>query len=296
MALSSSSVDAIVVGSGPNGLAAAIAIARAGRGVRVLEAENTIGGGARSAELTLPGFVHDLGSAIHPMAAGSPFFRTLPLDRHGLEWIQPEVAVAHPFDDGSAAALYPDLERTCHGLGRDGDAYGRLMRPFVEHWDALAGEFLQPMLHVPRHPFVLGNFGLSAIQPATGMSEVAGSAVRCARRSSRRALCSRGGQITATASGERPCMPWPRRAANALARSLRWNRPSGVERPISNTTVDAAATGPDAVSSCSRPTSAITVPRHEFAAAATAGHWRAISAKSSVRMSVAGITGTPRLV
>ena len=162
-----SAPDALVVGSGPNGLAAAVAVAQAGRSVRVLEAQATLGGGARSGELTLPGFLHDLGSAIHPLALGSPFFRTLPLERHGLEWIQPEVAVAHPFDDGSAAALYPSLDRTCAGLGADGDAYGRLMTPFVRRFDALASEFLQPMLHVPRHPFLLARFGLAALQPAT---------------------------------------------------------------------------------------------------------------------------------
>ena len=111
------SPDAIVVGSGPNGLAAAITLARAGRSVRVLEAQPTLGGGVRSAGLTLPGFIHDLGSAIHPLGFGSPFFNTLPLERHGLRWIQPEIAVAHPFDDGTAAALHPSLDRTCDALG-----------------------------------------------------------------------------------------------------------------------------------------------------------------------------------
>ncbi len=156
-----------MVGSGPNGLAAAITLAQAGRRVRVIEAERMLGGGARSGELTLPGFVHDLGSAIHPLGFGSPFFKTLPLDRHGLEWIQPEIAVAHPFDDGSAAALYPSLEQTCAGLGQDDDAYRKLMGPLVRNWEALSNEFLQPMLHFPRHPFLLAGFGLSALQPAT---------------------------------------------------------------------------------------------------------------------------------
>ena len=159
--------DANIIGSGPNGLAAAIILAQAGRSVRVYEAQPTLGGGARSAELTLPGFVHDLGSAIHPMAAGSPFFRSLPLERHGLEWVQPEIALAHPFDDGSAAALYPSLEQTCAGLEVDGDAYGKLMSPFVKRWEALSGEFLQPLLHLPRHPFFLAGFGWSAVQPVT---------------------------------------------------------------------------------------------------------------------------------
>ena len=163
----SSSPDALVVGAGPNGLAAAITLAQAGRSVRVYEAQATVGGGARSAALTLPGFVHDLGSAIHPLGLGSPFFKTLGLERHGLEWLQPEVAVAHPFDDGTAAALYPSLEKTCEALGKDGAAYRKLMGPLVRRWEALAGEFLQPMIHLPRHPFLLAAFGLAALQPST---------------------------------------------------------------------------------------------------------------------------------
>ncbi len=164
-------LDAVVVGSGPNGLAAAVTLARAGRSVRVLEAQPTLGGGARSGELTLPGFVHDLGSAIHPLALGSPFFQTLPLERHGLTWIQPEIAVAHPFDDGTAAALYPSLDQTCAALGEDGEAYRKLMSPLVKRWQALSGEFLQPMLHFPRHPFLLAGFGLAAVQPATFLAK-----------------------------------------------------------------------------------------------------------------------------
>src|SRR5215472_9821086 len=104
--------DAIVVGSGPNGLAAAITLARVGLSVRVLEANATIGGGARSTELTLPGFVHDVCSAVHPLAAGSPFFKTLPIERLGLKWVQPEIPLAHPLDDGSAACLHRELDLT----------------------------------------------------------------------------------------------------------------------------------------------------------------------------------------
>lgn len=167
-----SEYDAVVVGSGPNGLAAAITLARAGCSVRVLEANSTIGGGARSAELTQPGFVHDLGSAIHPLARGSPFFRTLPLERHGLEWIQPPMALAHPLDGGSAACLRQDLQGTNQSLGRDEHAWRRLMHPFVRDWEKLSGEFLQPMLHLPRHPFALARFGLHGLASAGGLAKL----------------------------------------------------------------------------------------------------------------------------
>src|SRR5262245_19803706 len=159
--------DAIIVGSGPNGLAAAITLARAGCSVRVYEANATIGGGARSTELTLPGFLHDVCSAVHPLAAGSPFFKTLPLERFGLEWIQPEIPLAHPLDNGSAACLYKDLDFTAEQLGRDSQGYRRLMQPLARNWEHLAVEFLQPMLHLPRHPVVFTRFGIPAICPAT---------------------------------------------------------------------------------------------------------------------------------
>src|SRR5246127_3369153 len=124
----SDQLDAVVVGSGPNGLAAAITLARVGLSVRVLEANATIGGGARSAELTLPGFVHDVCSAVHPLAAGSPFFKTLPLERFGLKWIQPEIPLAHPLDDGSVACLHQDIDVTAKQLRSDSRAYRRLMQ------------------------------------------------------------------------------------------------------------------------------------------------------------------------
>src|SRR5256886_7073192 len=120
--------DAVIVGSGPNGLAAAITLARAGCSVLVREANATIGGGARSAELTLPGFVHDVCSAVHPLAAGSPFFKMLSLERFGLEWIQPEIPLAHPLDAGSAACLHRDVDFTAEQLPGDSRAYRRLMR------------------------------------------------------------------------------------------------------------------------------------------------------------------------
>jgi phytoene dehydrogenase-like protein len=162
--------DAVIVGSGPNGLAAAIELARAGCSVLVCEANATIGGGARSAELTLPGFVHDVCSAVHPLAAGSPFFETLPLERFGLEWIHPEIPLAHPLDDGSAACLYRDVDFTAQQLRGDSSAYRCLMKPLARQWKKLANELLQPMLHFPRHPMALAWFGIPAFCPATLLS------------------------------------------------------------------------------------------------------------------------------
>lgn len=162
--------DAVVVGSGPNGLAAAIAMARAGRSVLVLEAKETIGGGCRSAEMTLPGFVHDVCSAIHPLGLGSPFFKTLPLGDHGLEWIHPSAPVAHPLDDGTAVVIERSVEETAAGLGPDARAYRRLMGPLAAEWDALAPELLAP-LHLPRRPLAMARFGLMAIRSASGLAK-----------------------------------------------------------------------------------------------------------------------------
>src|SRR6478672_2865796 len=164
--------DAIVVGSGPNGLAAAITLARAGCSVVVYEANATIGGGARSADLTLPGFLHDVCSAVHPLAAGSPFFKTLQLDRFGLEWIQPEIPLAHPLDDGSAACLSKDIDVTAEQLQDDSGAYRRLMKPLARNWENLSTEFLQPVLHWPQHPITLAHFGILALCPATLLAKL----------------------------------------------------------------------------------------------------------------------------
>jgi len=158
---------ATVVGSGPNGLACAVALARAGVAVTVLEAEGTIGGGTRSAELTLPGVIHDVCSAGHPMAVASPFFRSLGLERHGLEWRWPEVDLAHPFDDGSAASMVRSLDETAAGLGADGASWRRLFASPSANFDALNEDALRPILHLPRHPIRLARFGLPAAAPAT---------------------------------------------------------------------------------------------------------------------------------
>src|SRR6476660_6405678 len=157
--------DAIVVGSGPNGLAAAITMQHAGLSVLLIEAKDTIGGGLRTKELTLSGFQHDVCSAIHPLAAGSPFFRQLPLHQFGLEYIYPEVAAAHPFDDGTAAALTTSLEETARSLGKDEQQYTTLMKPLLKDWPKLASDVLGP-LQLPKHPIALAKFGLNAITSA----------------------------------------------------------------------------------------------------------------------------------
>lgn len=149
--------DAIVIGSGPNGLSAAIVLAQAGLSVMVFEAEESIGGGTRSAALTLPGFIHDVCSAIHPLAVASPFFRTLPLSRYGLEWIEPPAAVAHPFDDGTAVVAGRSLDETGATLGVDAAAYISLMRPLVKGWQR-------------RRPFALARFGINAFRSACGLA------------------------------------------------------------------------------------------------------------------------------
>jgi phytoene dehydrogenase-like protein len=157
--------DAIVVGSGPNGLAAAVRFASTGRRVLVVEGRDTIGGGCRSAELTLPGFVHDVCSAVHPLAVASPFLSTLPLADHGLRWIQPTIPLAHPLDGGRAAVLSRSVDETAAGMGHDADAYRRLMGPLVEGWSDLVEQVLSPV-RVPKHPTRLARFGLAGLMPA----------------------------------------------------------------------------------------------------------------------------------
>ncbi len=161
--------DAIVVGSGPNGLSAAIVLQQAGLSVLLMEAANEIGGGLRSAELTLPGFIHDCCSAIHPMAAMSPFFSSLPLAEFGLGFIDPPAALAHPLPDGGAAMLYPSLEKTAAGFGVDENSYRRLMAPVVRDWPDIGPDVLAP-IHFPKHPFAMAGFGLKALATANAIS------------------------------------------------------------------------------------------------------------------------------
>lgn len=167
MSLSADAPDAIVVGSGPNGLAAAIRLAEAGKSVRVYEASDTIGGGMRTRELIAPDHRHDLCSAIHPTAVISPYFKSLPLDKYGLEWIFPPVSVAHPLDGGEAAMLSSDLVESCESLGEDGAAHRKLVVPLLRQLDELMPDLLAP-LRIPSHPVTMARFGLSAVQSAVG--------------------------------------------------------------------------------------------------------------------------------
>nr|MBA3300628.1 NAD(P)/FAD-dependent oxidoreductase [Thermoleophilaceae bacterium] len=159
--------DAIVVGSGPNGLACAAVLARAGMQVTVIEAERTIGGGTRTSELTVPGLLHDHCSAVHPMAVGSPLFALLDLAAHGLEWCWPEVDLAHPLDDGSAGVMLRSIEDTAAGLGADGRAWKRLFERPAAGFAELKDDLVGPVVHVPKHPLRLARFGLPAALPAT---------------------------------------------------------------------------------------------------------------------------------
>ena len=161
--------DAVVVGAGPNGLAAAIALQQQGLSVLLLEARDKIGGGLRSAELTLPGYVHDICSAIHPLAAASPFFETLPLSAYGLEFIFPPVAAAHPLEGGRAAVLSGGVEDTARLLGEDGEGYRRLMESLTTDWPRIAADVLGP-LHFPRHPLLMAKFGMKALEPAVALA------------------------------------------------------------------------------------------------------------------------------
>jgi phytoene dehydrogenase-like protein len=220
--------DAVIVGAGPNGLAAAITLARAGRSVVVYEANDVAGGGARSSLLTLPGFVHDDFSAVHPMAAGSPFLRTLPLAEHGLEWVHPSAPLAHPFDDGPPALLERSIGGTGDTLGADAAAWSDLLRPFADGWERLAPDILGP-LSIPRHPLLLARFGLRAIRSARGLAESAFDGERA--RALLAGIAAHGGVpldtpasaaigLVLAAAGHAVGWPFPRGGAGNLAAAL----------------------------------------------------------------------------
>ncbi len=162
--------DAVIVGSGPNGLAAGIAIAREGGSALVLESRDSPGGGARTAELTLPGFHHDVCSAVHPTALASPFFKSLPLADHGLEFIHPEIPLAHPLDEGRCAVMHQSLEQTAAGLGEDRDAYLGLFASLVAKADPLFEQLLSVPLRIPKTPLTMAGFGVKAMRSASGLA------------------------------------------------------------------------------------------------------------------------------
>ena len=162
--------DALVIGAGPNGLAAAITLSRAGVRVTLRERADVVGGSVSSAALTLPGFVHDVCSSVYPLAAASPFFRSLSLETHGLSWRHPGVPLAHPLDDGSAVVLHRSLDETVAGLGTDGTAYRRLVGPLAARWDGFTSDVLAPLFRLPSSPLLMARFGLNAARPATSLA------------------------------------------------------------------------------------------------------------------------------
>lgn len=163
--------DAIIIGSGPNGLAAGIRLAQEGLAVKIFEQADTIGGGTRTLELTQPGFHHDICSAIHPMAKASPFLNSLPLEEYGLEWIHPEVPVAHPLNVEPAAALFHSLDKTVDHLGKDGETYRKWITPFIDSWDELLTDIMAPFSPIPNNPILMARFGLKALRSANGFAK-----------------------------------------------------------------------------------------------------------------------------
>src|ERR1700722_16251790 len=163
--------SACIIGAGPNGLAAAIVLAQAGLQAEVFEAEPTPGGAAQTLELTLPGFLHDFGSAVYPLGAGSPFFSSVPLSDYGLQWIHSPAPVAHPFDDGTAVVLERELTNAKSSLAEDGEAWVKLVQPFVEHWWDFAADVLRPVPAFPKHPLLMARFGATAFRSARAIAD-----------------------------------------------------------------------------------------------------------------------------
>ncbi len=220
--------DAIVTGSGPNGLAAAILLQQNGLSVLLIEGKDEIGGGMRSADLTLPGYTHDVCSAIHPMAAASPFFKTLPLEQHGLEYIYPGIDAAHPFDNGTAAVLKRSLNQTAQLLGEDEQSYIDLLQPLVNDWPVILPGILSPLLRFPDHPFAMARFGLKALTSATYLSErfktveakalFAGMAAHAMQPLSN--LTTSAVALVLMASGHTQGWPIPKGGSNSIAKAL----------------------------------------------------------------------------
>ncbi len=222
---------AAVIGSGPNGLAAAIMLAQAGADVEVFEAETIPGGGARTLELTLPGFQHDFGSAVHPMALGSPFFKTLPLEKHGLEWIHSPAALAHPFDDGTALILVRNMDEQRSILGRDGAAWERLIGPFAERWSQLAEDALKPLSLLPRNPLLMAQFGAKAFMPAAALA-------RAYLREERTRALFGGLAAHSFLSLDQPLSAAFGLILGATAHALGWPIPRGGSQSITNALLD----------------------------------------------------------
>jgi phytoene dehydrogenase-like protein len=218
------SYDAVVVGTGPNGLSAACLLARAGRRVLLVEARDTLGGGVSSAELTLPGFTHDLGSAVHPFGVASPVFRSLELQRYGLRWVQPPTALAHPLDGGRAVTLERSVGATAAGLGRDGAAYARLMAPLARRWERIQPFVLNP-LRFPAHPVAATRFGVRALWPVALLARTL-----FRDEAARALLAGLGGHSFLPL--EAPLSAAPALVLGALGHSVGWPIPSGGAQAI----------------------------------------------------------------
>ena len=248
--------QAIVVGAGPNGLAAAITLARAGRSVLLLEGRDTVGGGARSAELTLPGFIHDVCSAVHPLAVASPFFRSLPLAEYGLQWVHSPAPLAHPFDDGTAAVLERSVWLTGENLAVDAERYRSLVAPFVADWRKLVPQLLGPAA-LPSHPVALARFGLLALRSAVAL---AGSWFRGERA---RALFG-GLSAHSMLPLEKPASAAVGLVLDLAAHSVGWPIPRGGSRQISEALAACFRSMGGSISTGTSVTSLDELPPHDL--------------------------------
>lgn len=263
-----------MIGGGANGLAAAIALARAGRSVVVHEAQETLGGGARTAELTLPGFHHDVCSAIHPLGTASPAWADLPLAAHGLEWIHPEVPLAHPLDDGTAVLLHRSIDEAANEVDpADRPSYRGLMQPFVERWADLADGVLRPLIRIPRHPLLMARFGVLGVQPARFLAR------RTFERRRARALFA-GLAAHSLLSLDAPLSASFGLVLGVAAHAVGWPMPRGGSQSIT-----------DALAAHLRSLGGTIVPGHPVRTLADAGEARAFLFDTSPR-ALARIAGT----